>query len=239
MLQIAVKVSGIAAGAFSEDGQLIGLVYGLTGFKHGALHHWSHMLAVDGTYRDHGIGRALKMYQRRELEKLGVSSMSWTYDPLVARNAHLNLINLGAQVVEYERDVYGEDSHSLTDSIIGSDRFVVDWHFGKPDLCHTVEASFDEDSPILNTTAGVEEKTPSSRPYDPAVDNSVRIEIPQDIQFLKLIDPDRARRIRADTRDLFERFLERGFRVRAFALAPDGNRAWYTLSNDETKGKGE
>ena len=103
------------------------MVFGIAGFKDGAPCHWSHMLAVREESRDRGIGAALKDFQREEVLRQHVHVMYWTYDPLVARNAKLNIKIVGARVVEYVRDMYGVDHASITDRVIGSDRFVVRW----------------------------------------------------------------------------------------------------------------
>ena len=104
---------------------MIGFVYGLTGFYDKRFVHWSHMLAVRPEVRDHGIGRRLKEYQRQLLVEAGIDWMYWTTDPLVARNAHLNLNRLCAKVREYVPDMYG-DTGSILHST-GTDRFVLMW----------------------------------------------------------------------------------------------------------------
>ncbi len=77
--------------------------------------------------RDHGIGRRLKLYQRSLVAELGVTQILWTFDPLVSRNAHLNLNALGARVTDYVPDMYGADTGSALHQGIGTDRFVVAW----------------------------------------------------------------------------------------------------------------
>ena len=104
MLQVSQKVGAIAAGAFDRQGRMLGCVFGLTGLRNGRVAHWSHLLAVRPEARDQGIGRRLKRYQRSRLLAKGVTTMYWTFDPLVARNAHLNLNRLGAVVVEYKQN---------------------------------------------------------------------------------------------------------------------------------------
>jgi len=99
ILKVVQRIGGIAAGAFEEDGRLGGFVFGLTGVEEGRLVHWSDMLAVREHLRDHGIGRRLKEFQRDTVREIGVSRIYWTFDPLVSRNAHFNLIRLGAHVV--------------------------------------------------------------------------------------------------------------------------------------------
>ena len=85
------------------------------------------MLAVRPEARDHGIGRRLKLYQRSLVAELGVTQILWTFDPLVSRNAHLNLNALGARVTDYVPDMYGADTGSALHQGIGTDRFVVAW----------------------------------------------------------------------------------------------------------------
>src|SRR6201999_2681869 len=107
--------------------------FGLTGVRGGRLVHWSHMLAVAPGARDLGLGTRLKLFQRDLLRELGVLSVLWTYDPLEARNAHLNLNRLGAEVVEYVEDMYAGEMGSDLAEGIGTDRFIVDWRIdGEP-----------------------------------------------------------------------------------------------------------
>jgi predicted GNAT superfamily acetyltransferase len=125
ILQIAQKVGGVAVGAFDGTGRMLGFVFGITGVKDGRLVHWSHILAVEPEMRNTGLGRRLKEYQRDLLIPLGVELIYWTFDPLVAKNAHLNLNRLGAEVVEYVVDMYGRTGSAL--HALGTDRLVVAW----------------------------------------------------------------------------------------------------------------
>ncbi|HLX08157.1 MAG TPA: hypothetical protein VKY89_09895 [Thermoanaerobaculia bacterium] len=142
VLKISQRVGGIAAGAFAADGRLLGFVYGLTGVRPTArpapgrpeLLHWSHMLAVAPEARDLGLGRRLKLYQRELLLPLGVEVVEWTYDPLEARNAHLNLNRLGAEVVAYVEDMYQGEMGSELARGIGTDRFIVAWRIAGEDV---------------------------------------------------------------------------------------------------------
>jgi len=123
LLLVAQKTGGVLAGAFEGDGPLLGFVFGMAGLVEGEMVHWSDMLAVRSEARGHGIGRGLKAFQRDAVRAMGIKTMYWTYDPQVARNAHLNLNVLGAQVTEYVTDMYGP----------GTDRFIVRWHLdGQP-----------------------------------------------------------------------------------------------------------
>src|SRR5205823_9052433 len=112
ILMVSQKLGGVAAGAFTSSGRLIGFVYGMTGVENGVVVHWSDMLAVRPEAQNLGIGRRLKEFQRRAVAKLGARVIYWTYDPLVARNAHLNFNVFGVRAVEYVRDMYGGDTGS-------------------------------------------------------------------------------------------------------------------------------
>jgi predicted GNAT superfamily acetyltransferase len=117
MLLVSQKLGGILAGAFDGDGPMLGFVFGVSGVIAGDIVHWSDMLAVHADARNRGIGRALKRFQRDAVLAMGIKTMYWTYDPQIARNAHLNLNVLGAEVTEYVPDMYGP----------GTDRFIVRW----------------------------------------------------------------------------------------------------------------
>lgn len=128
LLKVTQRVGGVTVGAFDGAGTMLGFVYGLTGFYAGALAHWSHMLAVRPELRDQGIGLRLKEHQRARMAELGIEWIYWTFDPLVARNAHLNLNRLGTMVREYIPDMYGNTGSEL--HAFGTDRLVVGWRVG-------------------------------------------------------------------------------------------------------------
>ena len=125
MMGIAVKMGGICLGAFDAGGEMLGFVFGVTGPRDGEIAHWSHMLAVRGEARNAGIGRQLKMAQRAALAERGVDTLYWTFDPLVARNAHFNLNRVGATIAEFVPDMYGASDSDL--HRLGTDRFIARW----------------------------------------------------------------------------------------------------------------
>jgi predicted GNAT superfamily acetyltransferase len=224
ILKVTQKAGGIAAGAFSPDGGLLGFVYGLAGYAGGRPFHWSHMLSVDPGARDLGLGTRLKLYQREALLSQGVEEVRWTYDPLEARNAHLNLNHLGAEVAEYVEDMYAGELWSDLARGIGTDRFIVSWWIASGRVARaledrrTGEADRFREAPVANPGA-VEGDLPEAR--------RVRIEIPFNIQAVKTEQPDAAPAWRASTRRAFESFLGRGYRVEAFYREAD--RCFYGL----------
>ena len=126
----AREVGAILLGAF-EGATLIGFVYGFPGFEHDMRVIHSDLLAVRAAHRDRGIGRALKLAQREQALAQGVHRITWTFDPLQARNAYLNFERLGVTADRYLRDFYGETTSPLHAG--GTDRLWVTWHLdGRP-----------------------------------------------------------------------------------------------------------
>jgi predicted GNAT superfamily acetyltransferase len=104
----AFQSSGNAPlGAFDGD-RLVGYVLGFLGAEEGSVFLHSHMLAVIPGVRSGGVGYALKLAQRAAALDLGLTVARWTFDPLVARNAYLNIAKLGAVADRFHRDHYGE-----------------------------------------------------------------------------------------------------------------------------------
>lgn len=136
-LVAAVHNDGIVLGAF-DDGRLVAFVFSLVGRRDGRFHQYSRMLAVDPERQGQGLGAALKMEQRRVAIERGYTWMEWTFDPLEARNAGLNLRRLGARVRTCFRDLYGPRS-SRFDLGVPTDRFLAEWDLAE-DLALTGEA---------------------------------------------------------------------------------------------------
>ena len=235
ILSLAQRLGGVVAGAFDADGRLLGFVFGMTGLIDGKLGHWSDLLAVRHTARDRGIGHRLKHFQRESLRSLGIQTIHWTFDPLVARNAHLNLVKLGAKASAYVIDFYGEETGSSLHGSLGTDRFIVKWDIsGETDSRVVAGRSAEVDpnaGPIIVNPAGGD-----GRPElgDLPIAPRVRIEIPPDINTLIERDPDVALAWRTTTRRAFTWYLGRGYQVVAFSAAPNMGRCFYTVSASET-----
>lgn len=215
LLKVAQKVGGVAAGAFGPDGALWGFVFGLTGVEAGRPVHWSHMLAVRPDVRDRGVGRRLKEFQRAWLREREVSRVYWTFDPLVARNAHLNLNRLGVEVVEFIPDMYGPETGSPLHAGLGTDRLLVVWRLD-------ADRGDSGSSPSTDRAAGV------ARGH--AGGDSVQIEIPADIQMLKETDPSTALGWRNSVRAAFSLHLAQGWRVLRLDRDAGSGRSAYVLA---------
>ncbi|MCX7939944.1 MAG: hypothetical protein N2545_10990, partial [Thermoflexales bacterium] len=127
MMLALTRHGGVALGAFTPEGRMIGFVLSFLGWSaQGVLCHHSHMAAVAEGWRDRGVGTALKRAQREAVLAQGVCLITWTYDPLEARNAHLNIAKLGCICRTYIRNAYGEMPDALNAGL-PSDRFEVEW----------------------------------------------------------------------------------------------------------------
>jgi len=230
LLKVSQRVGGVVAGAFEERGTLLGFVYGLTGVERGRIVHWSDMLAVRPEARNLGLGRRLKEYQRQVVRELGGVVIYWTYDPLIARNAHLNFNRLGISVAEYVEDMYG-----TTDSVlhggISTDRLVVAWptHDDEIDARlrearRTSESSDCRIAPI--GTAEWIERTSGAT----ILPHCVRIEIPVDAELLLVSQPEAAAEWRGSVRRGLQWGLSAGYAINGFYVDDDRQRAFYLLT---------
>lgn len=223
LMMISQKVGGVAAGAFDSDGGMLGMVYGLTGPRGGRLVHWSHMLAVVPEMRGRGLGKELKLFQRRLVIDRGAKSMLWTFDPLVARNAYLNVRRLGALPIEYLRDVYGDGSSSELHEGLGTDRFLVEWRLDEVDTV-PADSGFRDGEAILNVDR---EGVPLEPPFEIGEEPRLLIEIPEDIQEAKKESADVGPLWRRSTRFAIEGCFELGYEVVGFSRI--SGRCWYQL----------
>ncbi len=110
----------------------------------------SHMLAVRAPYRDRGIGRRLKLFQRQEALSRGIVSMEWTFDPLEVKNAFFNIVRLGAVARRYSPDFYGVSSSNLQGSL-PTDRLYAEWWMDSPRVQAAVAGSPVAHAPVERT----------------------------------------------------------------------------------------
>ena len=193
---------GLVHGAFLPDGRLVGFCFGFAGVRDGRLRLCSHQLGVLPEFRGAGIGLALKQAQRRDALPLGYELITWTFDPLEARNAYLNLHRLGCIARLYDRDHYGPMDDDLNRGL-ASDRFEAEWWLGgrpRPVL--------GEDPPTTLAVAANGE--PEQRAVPLEASPAVLIEIPSDFQAVKRANRERAARWRRESRATFEAALGAG-----------------------------
>ena len=122
---VAEKIGGQVIGAF-DGGELVGFAMSIPGAHNSRPYLHSHMLAVRESYRDAGIGRRLKLFQREDALTRGFELIEWTFDPLEIKNAWLNIERLGAIARRYNLNQYGISSSPLQGGL-PTDRLVAEW----------------------------------------------------------------------------------------------------------------
>jgi predicted GNAT superfamily acetyltransferase len=244
MLLAFAHNGGLVIGAFVAD-DLVGVSFGFPGFyttpDGPRLKHHSHVLAVHPGWSSKGIGFALKRAQWQMVRQQGLDRITWTYDPLLSRNAHLNISRLGAVCNTYLRSEYGE-MHDGLNAGLPSDRFQVDWwlntkrverrlsRHSRPSLAlaHYLFAEATLLEAYLDR-AGVVHPPEEILPLTGTL---LLVEIPSDFLALKAIDLSLARDWRFYTREVFEKAFGSSYLVTDFVH--ENGRSFYVLTDGET-----
>ncbi|ADV68833.1 acyl-CoA N-acyltransferase [Deinococcus maricopensis] len=215
MLRISAATGGIVLGAYPVGEDVpFGLAYGFPALHGDAWWHHSHLLAVDPAWRGSGAAVALKHAQRERALAQGLTRMTWTFDPLIARNARLNLGKLGARAVSYHPGWYD------LGGVVPADRLMIEWDLTRtfvphaprePDGAYALQA----DGPLPGT------------PDLTLTADHVLVEVPTDSDAR----PETERLAwRLALRDTLMPYLVYGYAVTDLARA--GERAYYVLSRD-------
>ena len=125
IFSLAPKIGGQSIGAWNGN-TLVGFAFSIPGTRNGHAYLHSHMLAVKAEYRNSGLGRRLKLFQREDAIAQGYELIEWTFDPLEIKNAYLNLERLGAIARRYNLNQYGITSSPLQ-GFLPTDRLVAEW----------------------------------------------------------------------------------------------------------------
>jgi predicted GNAT superfamily acetyltransferase len=237
VLIVSVKRGGILLGAF-DGGVMKGFVYSMAAVKDGRPTQWSHMLGVTHDARSTGLGLRLKLEQRNRALAMGLDLIEWTFDPLQAVNAHLNLTRLGAVVEEYEENIYGESSSPLHRGS-PTDRFVAEWRLTAPHVERRLGSSglpmirdaAVASAPVINpSVSGDRWLRPGTAPDLESDAPRLLVEIPIGFADLQQEDAALALEWRLATRAVFQHYLPRGYRVVDFVLSPPAGRGQYVLA---------
>ena len=198
------------AAAFDRDsGQMLGVTVGFFAAPVGTSMH-SHVAGVRHEAVGRGVGAAMKLHQRLWCLEHGLTRMTWTFDPLIARNAHFNIARLGARLVDYHEDFYGQMRDGVNAGQ-ASDRAFVDW-----DLTDARPSPLTD--PYAQAVAAVRIDD-DGRPQELDVPREapvVAIEIPSDIETLRATDPRLAAQWREAVRRGFVELLADGWLVSGF-----------------------
>lgn len=237
ILLVGQKISGVSAGAFDQNDELIGFVFSLAGVKNGKLVHWSDMLAVKPHARDVGLGMKLKLFQREHCLQIGAETIYWTFDPLEAKNAHLNINKLGTNIDEYVADMYVSSDSTLHEGL-AMDRFVVAWHIASNRVDEALTGKRQNQKEAYRQALVVNselqqngESVPVEKEFTTA--RIVRVEIPENIQQVKVEAMDMAVQWRANTRKAFLFYQQLGYEIDGFYREKDSGRCFYVLVKNE------
>jgi predicted GNAT superfamily acetyltransferase len=201
---VASETGGQVLGAF-DGARLVGYTLALVGFRDGVVYLHSHHTGVHQDYRDRGVGRMLKLFQREEALGRGIRFIQWTFDPLELRNAHFNLNRLGAICRQYKPNLYGVTTSPLHRGL-ATDRLLAEWQL---------------DSPRVIAAIGNLVKELASAPAE--------IELPADLGRWKLTDSEHVKLTQDRVRGEFTHWFARGYaaigiretpKASAYLLAP-------------------
>jgi predicted GNAT superfamily acetyltransferase len=200
MFVVAEKIGGQVIGAF-ESGNMVGFALAIPGTRggHGYLH--SHMVGVREKFRNSGLGRRIKWFQRDDALDRGFELMEWTFDPLEIKNAYLNIEKLGAIARRYNINQYGITSSPLQAGL-PTDRLIAEWWLNS----HRVSAA--KNGAIF-----------------PAVSISQTIQVPSEVYSWKANPStrDKAKAIQDNNRPLFIKAFADGLSVLNYDRDAEGN----------------
>jgi predicted GNAT superfamily acetyltransferase len=196
---VASETGGQVLGAF-HGSELVGFTLAFAGWRDRKPFLHSHMTAVIEAYRDRGIGRRLKLFQRDDALARGISLIEWTFDPLITKNAHFNLMRLGIIARRYSPNAYGITTSPLHGAL-PTDRLVAEWHL--------------RSSRVRRILAG-KRATPSFSK------KAERISVADGLEDLRKKNPAKAIQLQAELRERFANLLATGFAATAVARSAAG-----------------
>jgi predicted GNAT superfamily acetyltransferase len=207
----------------------------------------SKRMVVLPEYRGGGVGYRLKLAQRDITIQQGVRLVTWTFDPLMALNAHLNIRKLGAISYRYLEDYYGTSNQGGLTTLGSSDRLQVEWwvtnrrveeRINKTRGDLMLEQYLDANTSVLNATTADTHGTPwPSETIGDPTGLLALAEIPVQFQTIVSSDPVLAQAWRLHSRELFKRLLPQGYVVTDFLRTSyEGReRAFYVFSRTGTQ----
>ncbi|MDQ1590821.1 MAG: hypothetical protein QOG71_1448 [Pyrinomonadaceae bacterium] len=206
-------ILGAYAGAAS--GELVGFVHHLVAVRGAEIIGYSHMMAVAAAYQNRGLGARLKWAQRERALSEGRNFIRWTFEPMQARNAYLNLNRLGVVVRSYGVNFYGWDAGTEAFAEgkqfnLDSDRLIAEWELRTP---------------------RVEACARGERPAQVAAMPAAAVEIPPDWKRLRREDGRAAERELLRVRSEFQAHFAAGLVCAGFERDPARPR--YLFYSDE------
>ncbi|MGR3292977.1 MAG: hypothetical protein ACUZ9M_03035 [Candidatus Scalindua sp.] len=237
-MRVLCEHGGFAMGAF-DDNTMIGFVFGVPAIHYGRPSQHSHMLAVLPEYRNYNIGYKLKIAQREEALNRDIDLITWAFDPLQSRNAHLNINKLGVIACSYDINLYGESSSSKLHSGLGTDRLLAEWWLVSDKVKTIIDGHADDTvkRPLakgMNINRTVRDERGLLVPEEPDLsltDDMLLLEIPADIDKMKVSDIEAAHRWRELIQKAFLHYFNAGYYVNSLQVEREGStrRTYYVL----------
>ncbi|MER5357659.1 GNAT family N-acetyltransferase [Streptomyces sp. NPDC002785] len=211
-----------------QDGRMVGFCLGFLATA--GLH--SYIAGVDDSVRGRSVGFAVKQHQRAWALARGITTVTWTFDPLISRNAYFNLAKLGAAPSEYLADFYG----AMQDEVNAgteTDRLMVSWELTGE---HAVRSAADTpptvtvDSAGAHAVVGLDAKPDGAPAVGRRDGDTVLVRIPTEIEMLRRTDPSLARAWRYALREVLGGLMAEGHTVTGFTR--DG---WYVIDKRQER----
>ncbi len=221
-----------------QNAEPVGFALGFLGMTpDGRLKHCSHQTGVMPGYQNSGVGYQLKLAQRESVMAQGINRITWTFDPLQSRNAYFNMRKLGAVSNTYFRELYGTMRDGLNAGL-PSDRLEASWWLDSEPVQLRLAGKLP--SPKISTNRIINRCTRDSRGFPlppesvmPLTDSRHFLQIPADINAIKMADMPLAMAWRAHSRQLFEQAFARGYTLTDFVFLKSENSAFYALDVTE------
>jgi predicted GNAT superfamily acetyltransferase len=196
---VAAETGGQVLGAFDGE-RLVGYTLAVVGFTNATVFLHSHMTGVLAEYRDRGVGRALKLFQREEALGRGIRLIVWTFDPLEIRNAYFNLNRLGAIARKYLPNLYGLTTSPMHLGL-ATDRLWSEWQL---DSTRVVAAVSDLAKEPL------------------AASFAATVELPAELERWKVGDTARVASVQTRIREEFKGWFARGYAAMGVRKTSEG-----------------
>lgn len=228
LMRALTKAGNYLGGAFAE-GELVGACLGFFEEPDSRSIH-SHIAGVVPGMRGRNVGFALKRHQRDWALRRGIGTISWTFDPLVCRNAYFNVCKLGAEPAEYLPNFYG-DMDDLINGSGDTDRLLVRWRLDAPQVaaaCAGQPTRACAASLLADGAAIALDRSGDGRPTVTGAEGDVLlVAVPEDVEALRLRDAPLAAAWQRALGDVLGGLLADGMRVLGFDRA-----GWYALARD-------
>ncbi len=226
---------GLCAGAF-DGNDMVGFVYGMVGHRKHRFFHHSHMLAVLPSYRGRRVGTRLKWAQRARVLRQGMDLVNWTFDPLQAPNAKLNIRHLGVTINKYVENIYGETESPLHGGI-PTDRLEAEWWLESARVLRAQNEVLSEEPDWeelcrINQTGMKDGFLHCENVFLDCDEADLLVEIPGDIASIMAGRVELALDWRMKTRQLFQNYFSRGYTVTDFHHTQE--RAFYHLRRESS-----